>query len=246
MRRRNFITGLSLTAAARPVWAQQPANQHRIAIVRPAGPITLISDTGILSYRAFFSELRRLGDVEGQNLIVARYSGEGRPEEFVDLAREVVNRKPDVVVVSSDEIARAARAADDTIPILVWTGGDPVRAGLVKSLARPGGNITGVIVDAGNEIHGKELQLLKEAVPTVSKVAFLDMNTNWHSDLESLREPSRELKISVVGMLLRESKRLADPYDPRVRWLKIKNPDYSQKEGRANLLNAPPRRRNFG
>jgi putative tryptophan/tyrosine transport system substrate-binding protein len=205
MRRRDFAIGLSLAAAARPVWAQQPVNQHRIAIVRPAGPITLISDTGIRAYQAFFSELRRLGDVEGQNVIVERYSGEGRPEAFADLAREVVSRRPDVIVVSSDEIARAASAAADTIPILVWTGGDPVRAGLVKSLARPGGNITGVIVNAGNEIYGKSLQLLKEAVPTASKVAFLEMSTNRENVAQSLAEPSRELKVSVVDMLLPES-----------------------------------------
>ena len=204
MRRRDFTVGLLLATAIRAVPAQELAKQHRIAIVRPAGPITLISDTGIRSYRAFFEELRRLGDVEGQNLIVERYSGQGRPEGFAELAREVIDQKPDVIVVSSDAIARAARAADDTIPI-VWTGGDPVRAGLVKSLARPGGNITGVTVTAGNEIYGKSLQLLKQAVPSASKVAFLDMGANWDSTLQSLREASRELKMSVVGVLIRES-----------------------------------------
>jgi putative ABC transport system substrate-binding protein len=194
-----------LAADARTALAQQLTKQHRIAIVRPTGPVTLISDTGIRSFRAFFEELRRLGDVERQNLIVERYSGQGRSEAFADLAREVVNRKPDVIVITGDEIAKAARAADDTIPILVWTGGDPVRAGLVKSLARPGGNITGVTANAGNEIYGKSLQLLKEAVPAASKVAFLDMGTSWESTQQSLREPSRELKMSVVGMMLQES-----------------------------------------
>jgi putative tryptophan/tyrosine transport system substrate-binding protein len=110
-----------------------------------------------------------------------------------------------VIVVSSDEIALAARAADDTIPILVWTGGDPVRAGLVKSLARPGGHITGVIANAGDEIYGKSLQLLKEVIATASKVAFLEMSTNSDRVVQLLREPSRELKVSVVGVLLKES-----------------------------------------
>jgi putative tryptophan/tyrosine transport system substrate-binding protein len=205
MRRRDFTTGVLFAAATATAWAQEQPKPHRIAIVRPAGPITLISETGIRSYRAFFEELRRLGDVEGQNLIVERYSGQGRSEPFADLAREVVNQKPDVIVVSSDEIALAARAADDTIPILVWTGGDPVRAGLVKSLARPGGNITGVIANAGDEIYGKSLQLLKEAIATASKVAFLEMNTNSDRVVQLLREPSRELKVSVVGVLLKES-----------------------------------------
>src|ERR1700747_1857854 len=101
MRRRDFTVGL-LLASATGVRAQERPNQHRIAIVRPAGSVALISDTGIRTYRAFFEELRRLGDVEGENLTVERYSGGGRPEGFAGLAREVVNRKPDVIVVSSD------------------------------------------------------------------------------------------------------------------------------------------------
>ena len=79
MRRRDFTIGLTLAAAARSGWAQERVKQHRIAIVRPAGSVALISDTGIRTYRAFFEELRRLGDIEGQNLTVERYSGEGRP-----------------------------------------------------------------------------------------------------------------------------------------------------------------------
>jgi len=110
MRRRDLAIGLLLATAAQSAKAQEGAKQHRIAIVRPAGSVTLISDTGISFYQAFFLELRRLGDVEGQNLTVERYSGEGRPEGFADLAREVVNRKPDVIVVSSVAIARAAHA----------------------------------------------------------------------------------------------------------------------------------------
>jgi putative ABC transport system substrate-binding protein len=115
MRRRELIVGLLLAITTRAL-AQEPAKQPRIAIVRPAGSLALISDTGISFYQAFFAELRRLGDVEGQNLTVERYSGEGRPERFDDLAREVVNRKPDVIVVSSDAVGQAAHAADDTIP----------------------------------------------------------------------------------------------------------------------------------
>jgi putative tryptophan/tyrosine transport system substrate-binding protein len=205
MRRRDFTTGVMFAAATATAWAQEQPKLHRIAIVRPTGPITLISDTGIRSYRAFFQELRRVGDVEGQNLIIDRYSAQGRPEPFADLAREVLNRKPEVIVVSSDEIALAAHAADDTIPILVWTGGDPVRAGLVKSLARPGRNITGVIANAGDEIYGKSLQFLKEVIPAATKVAFLEMSTDPQGVVQLLREPSRELKVSVVDMRLQES-----------------------------------------
>ena len=90
MRRRDFTIGLALAAAARSGRAQERVKRHRIAIVRPAGSVALISDTGIRTYRAFFEELRRLGDIEGQNLTVERYSGEGRPEGFADLGRGVV------------------------------------------------------------------------------------------------------------------------------------------------------------
>ena len=143
MKRRDFAIGLSLAAAVRTVQAQEPAKQRRIAIVRPAGPVSLISDTGIHFYQAFSAELRQLGDIEGQNLTVERYSGEGRREGFADLGREVVNRNPDVIVAITPPITQAVRAADDTIPI-VFTSGDPIRAGLVTSLAHPGGNMTGV------------------------------------------------------------------------------------------------------
>jgi putative tryptophan/tyrosine transport system substrate-binding protein len=204
MRRRDFTIGLLLAAAVRTAQAQEPAKQHRIAIVRPAGSVTLISDTGISFYQAFLAELRRLGDIEGQNLTVERYSGEGRPDGFANLGREVANRRPDVIVAITPPITQAVRAADDTIPI-VFTSGDPIRAGLVTSLAHPGGNMTGVTVQVDFEIWGKRLQILKEAVPSASNVAYLDLRRYWEYDVEPLREPAQKLQISLVGMLLEES-----------------------------------------
>jgi putative tryptophan/tyrosine transport system substrate-binding protein len=136
-------------------------------MVAPAGSLAEISDTGNRLWRAFFDELRRLGDVEGQNLTVERYSGEGRSERYADLAREVVNRNPDVIVALTNTVALAVRAVTDTIPI-VWIGVEPVRVGFATSLARPGGSITGVTTDTGHEILGKYLQILKEAVPAAS------------------------------------------------------------------------------
>ena len=204
MKRRDFTIGLLLAGSVRTVRAQGPPQHKRIAIVRPAGSVAQISDTGVSFYQAFFKELRRLGDVEGENLIVERYSGEGRPEGFADLGREVVSRKPDLIVAITPPIAKAVRAADDTIPI-VFTSGDPIRAGLVTSLAHPGGNMTGVNIQVDFEIWGKRLQILKEAVPSISKVAYLDLRAYWQYDMEPLREPSQQLQISLVGMLLEES-----------------------------------------
>src|ERR1700730_5386958 len=132
MRRRDFAIGLLLAAATQSVRAPEPGKQHRMAIVIPAGAVAIISETSSDTllrrlYQPFFEELRRLGDVEGQNLIVERYSGEGRPERFADLAREVAGRNPDVIVASTNPVALAARAANGTIPI-VWIGSTRSRA----------------------------------------------------------------------------------------------------------------------
>jgi putative tryptophan/tyrosine transport system substrate-binding protein len=208
MRRRDFTTGLLLATAVGTVRAQETAKQHRIAIIA-AGPVARIHDPGIRFFQQFFEELRRLGDVEGQNLTVDGYSGDGRPEGYAELAREVVSRNPDVIVASGNGIALAARAATGTIPI-VWIAFDPIQAGLAASLAHPGGNSTGVTVDAGIEISGKRLQMLKEAVPSASKVALLDMRTSWESaegqqNREELWKASRLLEISLIDMLVQEA-----------------------------------------
>jgi putative ABC transport system substrate-binding protein len=203
VRRRDFTIGLLLTSAT-GVRAQQPTKQHRIAIVIPAGPVARIDDPGIQLYQAFWEELRRLGDVEGKNLTVARYSGEGGPEGYDDLAREVVDRNPEVIIAGTDPIALAARAASGTIPI-VWIGGDPIRAGLAASLAHPGGNITGVSVYAGVEIWGKRLQILNEALPSATKVAFLEMRTDSAANERQLGDAGWRLGISVIDMPLQES-----------------------------------------
>jgi ABC-type uncharacterized transport system substrate-binding protein len=207
MRRRDFAIGLLLAAAPQSARAQEPAKQHRIAIVVPAGPTAAISDTGSdpirrRLYQTFFEELRRLSDVEGQNLTIERYSGEGRHEAYADLAREVVGHNPEAV--ATNPVALALRAASGTIPI-VWIGVDGIRSGIATNLARPGGNITGINL-YDYEIWGKRLQILKEAAPSASKVAFLLPPGGWQgAQAQLLREMSRRLEISLIPMLLRES-----------------------------------------
>ena len=147
MKRRDFTIGLLLAGSVRTVRAQGPPQHKRIAIVRPAGSVAQISDTGVSFYQAFFKELRRLGDVEGENLIVERYSGEGRSEGYGELARQVVSHNPDVIVPISPSIMQAVSAATTTIPIV--GSGAYTELGQVPSLARPGGNITGITVDVG-------------------------------------------------------------------------------------------------
>src|SRR3954466_14540101 len=177
MKRREFITLVGGSAAAWPVatQAQQPTRQRRIAIFHPAIPTTRLTETGGGSaWRAFFGELRRLGYVEGDNLIIERYSAEGHHERYADLAREIVTRNPDLIVTGTNPVVIAFKAATSTLPIVAFML-DPLKAGLVTNLAKPGGNLTGITLDAGIEIWGKRLEILKEAVPSTAKAAFLGM-----------------------------------------------------------------------
>ncbi len=149
IRRRAFISAISaLLGGAAVAWplaarAQRPAKVHRIAVIHAAVPVTdIIETSSIRFYRAFFQELRRLGYVEGRNLIVERYSGLGRTEHYAELAREVVRSKPDLIFASGTDTVRHLKAATATIPI-VGVMGNPVGWGLAASFAHPGGNITG-------------------------------------------------------------------------------------------------------
>jgi putative ABC transport system substrate-binding protein len=206
MRRRDFVIGAMLAAIARgPAWAQQPAKQRRIAIVIAAGPVSRLNDPASHAWQAFWQELRRLGDVEGQNLAVERYTGQGRPEDYADLVREVVGRNPDVIVPISPPIMQAVSAATGTIPIV--GSGAYTELGQVPSLARPAGNVTGITGTAGWDIYGKYLQILKEAVPFASTVAVLDMDKGGDRQRrrEALEKASRVREISLTDMLLPQS-----------------------------------------
>ena len=200
MRRRDFITALGVAAtwplAAR---AQQSSRMKRIAIVSPATKIGDMSVNGSRFYRMFFEELSRLGYVEGQNLVVERYSGEGRTEHYADMARDVVNTHPDLIFTQTTRLALNFKAATTTIPIVTTTA-DPIAGGLVSSLARPGGNITGVSVDAGIEVLGKRLTLLLEATSKLSNARFLVSQLTWEGFAgAAVREASRRAGISLAG-----------------------------------------------
>jgi putative ABC transport system substrate-binding protein len=202
MRRRDFITLLGSAALACPLVAraQQPPKVHRIAVVHPSAPVAYMSETGDNPhYAALFKQLRRLGYVEGQNLVVERYSAEGRRERFTELAREVVHTKPDLIFTAGHDVVWALQAATDTIPV-VASMGDPVADGIVASLARPGGNITGTGTIAGLEIWGKRLQILREVVPMTSRVGFLASRRVWErAQGDAMREAARHLRISLLG-----------------------------------------------
>jgi putative ABC transport system substrate-binding protein len=172
--RRQFISALG----GATVWplaarAQQPQKQHRMAFVHSGIPADLLTETaGPFWVQRVYQVLRALGDAEGGSLVVERYSAEGRSDRFAALAAAVVSRKPDVIIVNLNDLVKAFAAATATIPIVAIVG-DPIAGGLVTNLAHPGGNLTGVSVNGGIEVHGKRLQILKETLPLAAKVAYL-------------------------------------------------------------------------
>jgi putative tryptophan/tyrosine transport system substrate-binding protein len=148
--------------------AQQTGRSHRIGIL---GNVPPTEPWGALLWGAFIQGLRDHGYTEGQNISIEHLYSEGKYERLVGLADELVRRRVEVIVVPADQNALAARRASRTIPIVMI--GDPVGSGLVASLARPGGNITGLSGIVGPEIVGKQLELLKAIVPHLSRVAIL-------------------------------------------------------------------------
>src|SRR5207244_290474 len=173
MERRTFMALVSggLLAAPLAVAAQQPARVARIGYLVSG---SLESPEARASLDAFRQGLREQGYVEGQNLLIEYREADGKLERLAGLALELARLKPDLIVAGATPGARAAKQATTTIPIVAPSMGDPVRDGLVASLARPGANLTGSTF-LGPELVPKRLELLKEALPKVSRVAVL-----WH------------------------------------------------------------------
>jgi putative ABC transport system substrate-binding protein len=159
----------ALLAAPLAAGAQQAAKVPRIGFVSAA-------TSGVSSFAldAFRQGLRELGWVEGQNIVVDYRFAEGRSDRLPDLAAELVQLKVDIIVAEATQGVAAAKNATKTIPIVMISGSaDPVGLGFIASLARPGGNVTGLSYSVGPEIVGKGLELLKEIVPKVRRVAIL-------------------------------------------------------------------------
>ena len=173
MRRREFLSVLGGAAATWPLvaHAQQPA----MPVIGFLGSTTREGYTAP-RWNAFRHGLRDLGYLEGQNIAFDYAHSDGVPERLAEAAAALVRRPVDVIATYGTPASFAAKQATTTIPIVMISIGDPVRAGLVTSLARPGGNITGNTI-LGPDVGAKRLQILKEAIPTVSRVGFL-----WNPD----------------------------------------------------------------
>src|SRR5207237_5127551 len=183
MNRRTIISTFSGAAIVRPLsgFAQQAGKLARIGIIDNA-PI----------WDHFRSRLRELGDIEGQTITIDYRTAEGNPDRLLTAAKELAALSVNAIAVYGSPAAKAAQAATARVPIVAISIGDPVRIGLVQSLAHPGGNITGNTI-LGPDLVPKRLQLLKEALPQARRVAFL-----WYLNNESNRALYEELQAAAL------------------------------------------------
>src|SRR5438270_6191260 len=217
MRRREFIVALG-SAATWPLAArgQQPA-RYRIGHLAIAAP-TDTPPPPPANWDAFVQGLREAGYMEGQNIAFEHRSAHDQPELFPTLALELASLKVDVIFARGTWALAAAKNATRTIPIVgIDLEIDPVEAGLVASIARPGGNITGLFLDL-SELSGKHLQMLKEIIPGTSRVAVLgnpDINTPQIQELERVAQ-SLQMQTRVVGV--RKATDLDGAFDAAKNW----------------------------
>jgi len=195
-----LLVTLALSILSVPLAAAPPAGKvHRIGVLG-AGPAPSEAER---QRSPFLRELHQLGYVEGQNIIIERRYAEGNLDRLPDLAAELV-RLPVDILLAAGTAALSAKQATTTIPIVFFATPNPVARGLVASLARPGGNITGVSFDVGGPgLTAKRLELLKEAVPTVSRVAILWGQERSPASYFDALEKELESTARVLGLTLR-------------------------------------------
>jgi putative ABC transport system substrate-binding protein len=193
--RRVFLgaTPLAILAAPLAAAAQQAGKVYRIAFLGASSP-ALESEL----VAAFRQGLRDLGYIEGQNIVIEYRWAEGRYDRYPAFVAEAVGLKVDVVVTEGTPAAIAARQGTSTIPIVMAVIGDPVAAGVVSSVARPGGNITGS-TSMSPEIDAKRLELLKELVPGVSRIAVLwnPANPNNRARIPTMQAAAKSLRLTL-------------------------------------------------
>jgi putative ABC transport system substrate-binding protein len=205
MDRRAFIGTVAGGLLAAPLAAegQQAGRVYRLGLLYPLAPAPTEHKTSAVLVPA---ALRELGYVEGQNLIVERRYAEGRTDRFPELARELVRLQMDVILAISPAAIRAARDATKTIPIVLYGNFDPVAAGLVANLARPGGNITGVVIAPGGTLAGKKLELLKEVVPGATRIALLAPvdDANFSRQVQEAQKAALPLGVKLTVVEVRD------------------------------------------
>jgi putative tryptophan/tyrosine transport system substrate-binding protein len=197
MRRRDFLAGLlATTTTATGLGAAEQNKVHHLAVCSQHG-----TDFSAPPWVWLFDRLRQMGFEDGKSLIIDRHTTEGRPDRYAEVARNIVQAKPDVIALGFDHqfILQVAKETT-TIPIIA-TFGDPVAAGIVKNMARPERNISGVSLDAGIEMQGKHLEILRQAVPSASRIAYLSNRTEWEGAWgQAVREAGQRLGVSIIGI----------------------------------------------
>jgi putative ABC transport system substrate-binding protein len=191
-RRRLVAMACGVTLTWRSAAAQQAGKVYRIGYLS-----TPTRESVARGVDAFLRRLRELGWVEGRNLVIEYRWAEGKVERLPELAADLVRLKVDVIVAPAGSAALAAKNATSSIPIVMIFPNDPVEMGLVASLSRPGGNITGTTFTTSSEIFGKQLQILKEAIPGVSRVAVLrnPVDPSFARQVGELEAAARSLNV---------------------------------------------------
>jgi putative ABC transport system substrate-binding protein len=190
-----------ILATIHPAEAQQPKRLFKIGYLTND---SVAVDTP--RRNAFRQGLRDLGYMEGQSIVIEYRVGEGHIEKLAELADELVRLKVDVIFAFTTSGVQAAKNATKEIPIVMGASGDPVALGFVASLARPGGNITGVVTSPGAEIYGKQLELLKETVPKATHVAVLWNAANLQNlaQLKETRAAASGLGVTLLAFEAKE------------------------------------------
>ena len=211
MKRREFLTLLSGAAAAWPLAAraQQPGKRPTIGFLGGGGPINQRTWA-----EAFVRRLSELGWIEGRTVAIEYRWGEGRTERYAEVAAEFVRLKVDVILAGGTEAAIAAKRATTVIPIVFPTAGDPVGTGLVASLARPGGNATG-LSNLGSDLGAKRLQLLREVFPDLRRLAIM-VNADYSggvTEMDEIEPAARTLGLAIVPLSIRRADDIAPAFE---------------------------------
>ena len=197
---------LAFLGAAIVTQAQPPGRMYRIGVLGTAD---------LPGWKDFWDELQKLGYLEGKNLIVDRRWAGSDARRFADLAADLVRLQVDLIVTGTDPAPTAARDATRTIPIVMIGGGDPVASGLVASLARPGGNVTGLTWDVSPDAAGKQLELLRDTKPGLSSVAVLwnrEAGAWVSSYLTVLRDTARTLGLALHSIEVRRPEEIVPAF----------------------------------
>jgi putative ABC transport system substrate-binding protein len=195
LRRRALLAGVIASAIVPRAVGAQPVKVVRLGVLVFGTPETDV-----------FPVIRRglagLGYVEGRNVVFEHRYADGRPERLSELAVDLVRAKPDLIIAAGGDVAPFAKQATSTIPIVMFTSADPVQGGLVTSLARPGGNVTGLTF-VSSELAGKRLQFLKEAAPGLTRVAVLWNPDHPDDEFRATQEAGRSLGVQIVSLEVR-------------------------------------------